>query len=58
MTFEQAIRRSIKMYFKGMAPEELHKVQSKRPKYTKSYFDGIEEENFGSTTTWDSINND
>lgn len=57
MTFEQAIRRSIKMYFKGMAPEELYRVQEKRPKYTKKYFDNIEEENFGNATTWDTITN-
>jgi hypothetical protein len=47
MTFEDAIRKSIKAYFKGKEPLEYKKSLSKPRKYDKKYFDGIEQEFFG-----------
>lgn len=46
MTFEEAIRRSIESYFKGVEPETLHKTGKGRAKYTKKYFDRFEKERF------------
>lgn len=50
MTFEEAIRRSIESYFKGMEPERLHKEHKGRVKYTKKYFDRFEQEKFPGPT--------
>lgn len=58
MTFEDAIRRSIKSYFKGEEPTNFMKSSTKRVKYTKKYFDKMEEDEFGKVTTWDSIQGD
>lgn len=44
-TFEDAIRASIKAYFKGMEPKKLNEVSGSRPKYTKKFFDKFEEDN-------------
>lgn len=44
MTFEDAIVKSIKSYFKGVEPSELMKASPKRMKYTKKYFDAVGEE--------------
>lgn len=55
MTFEEAVRRSIKSYFKGEEASNFFKTNSKRPKYTKKYFDKIEEDRFGSPSDWDSL---
>lgn len=51
----KAIRRAIKAYFDGMSPERSFEATSKRPKYTKKYFDKIEEEHFGDVTTYKNI---
>lgn len=55
MTFEEAVRRSIKSYFKGDEASNFLKTNSKRPKFTKKYFDNFEEEKFGTKTDWESI---
>lgn len=50
MTFEQAIKRSIESYFRGMEPEQLYKEGMQgRPKYTKKFFDRFEKDKFGSS---------
>lgn len=46
MTFEEAIRKSVKAYWKGKTPENLKK-SVKQMKYTKKYFDRFEKETFG-----------
>ena len=43
-TFEAAIRTSIKNYFKGTEPEKSYKALPFRPKFTKKFFDKMEEE--------------
>lgn len=43
MTLSEAFRQMIKKYHEGIEPEEYNKV--KKMKYTKKYFDKIEEEN-------------
>lgn len=55
MTFEEAVERSAKAYFKGIEFMNLGKELSKRAKYTKKYFDRLEEEQFGNSTTWESL---
>jgi hypothetical protein len=50
MTFEEAIRRSIEYYFKGVEPETLHKSGKGRVKYTKKYFDRFEKDKFSGPT--------
>jgi hypothetical protein len=42
MTFEDAIKMSIKKYFEGRMPEELMKSSGKEMKYTMEYFDQLE----------------
>jgi hypothetical protein len=42
MTFEDAIKMSIKKYFQGRMPEELEKSSGKEMKYTMEYFDQLE----------------
>lgn len=44
MTFEEAIVKSIRSYFKGVEPSELTKATPKRSKYNKKYFDSVGEE--------------
>lgn len=44
MTREEFIRKAIKAYFEGLTPTELKTATSKRPKYTKKYFDAVGEE--------------
>ena len=44
MTFEDAIKLSIKKYFEGKMPEELMKSSGKQMKYTMDYFDELENE--------------
>lgn len=39
MTFEEAVRNSMKAYWNGMTPDKLNKASDKRLKYTKKYFD-------------------
>lgn len=43
MTFEEAVKKSIKAYFEGQQPDTLHKALggAKKQKYTKKYFDKI-----------------
>jgi len=50
MEFEEAIRRSVEAYFKGMEPERLHKQGKGRVKYNKKYFDRFESEKFSGPT--------
>jgi len=44
MKREEFIRKAIKAYFEGLTPTELKATTSKRPKYTKKYFDAVGEE--------------
>jgi len=44
MTFEEAIIKSIKKYYEGTDPVELNTASGKKPKYTREYFDELEEE--------------
>lgn len=44
MTFEDAIKLSIKKYFEGKMPEELMKSSGEQMKYTMDYFDELENE--------------
>jgi hypothetical protein len=45
MTFEEAVRQSIKKYWQGKTPEQKG---PNKFKYTKKYFDKFEESTFGS----------
>ena len=49
-TLGKAIRASMRAYWEDQNPEELHKVQKGRAKYTKKYFDKFEKGEFGSAT--------
>lgn len=40
-----------------VVPERTLKSQDKRAKYTKKYFDELEEEKFGDVTEWDEWQN-
>lgn len=44
MTFEEAIRLAIRKYYEGEDPVELMGVQEGEMKYTREYFDELEEE--------------
>ena len=55
MTFEEAIRKSIKSYFRDGGFQELNKLNKGRMKYDKKYFDKFEEEQFGTSTDWEMI---
>lgn len=46
MTFEEAVRKSIKAYFEGKDPENLLEAMG-GTKYTREYFDEMEEELLG-----------
>jgi hypothetical protein len=46
MTFEDAVRKSIKAYFEGKDPENLLEAMG-GTKYTREYFDEMEEELLG-----------
>lgn len=46
MTFEEAVRKSIKAYFDGRDPENFLSAMGK-VKYTRDYFDELEEEMVG-----------
>lgn len=46
MTFDEAVKKAIKNYFKGKTPEKSSGVS--KFKYTKKYFDRFEEAEFGS----------
>jgi hypothetical protein len=54
-TIGKQVRESIRQYWKGRSPEEMNKVSKGRPKYTKKYFDGLEEENFGDVTELENL---
>ena len=45
MTFEEAIRNSMKAYWNGVTPEKLGKSSDKRLKYSKKYFDKMMKDN-------------
>ena len=47
MTFEQAIRKSIKAYFNGEDPTELLAQTEGEMKYTRDYFDQAESDLLG-----------
>jgi hypothetical protein len=44
MTFEDAIKMAIRKYYSGSDPEELLKAKGSEIKYTREYFDDLEEE--------------
>jgi hypothetical protein len=44
MTFEDAIRESIRKYYEGESFENYSKASGKAVKYTPEYFDRVEEE--------------
>ena len=44
MNFEEAIRMSIKSYYKGIDPENLNSTKEEESVYTREYFDELEEE--------------
>lgn len=46
MTFDEAVKKAIKNYFRGKGPEKSTGVS--KFKYTKKYFDRFEEAEFGS----------
>jgi hypothetical protein len=46
MTFEEAIRKSIRAYMKGKNPDNLFKAIGK-VKYTRDYFDSLEKDILG-----------
>lgn len=47
MTFEEAIRMSIKAYFKGKDPANLLDTMEGEMKYSRQYFDNAEQELLG-----------
>lgn len=55
MKIEEAIERAAKAYYKGTEFKNLSKHLEKRAKYVKRYFDQLEQEQFGSATTWESL---
>lgn len=54
-SLEEVIRKSMKLYYKGVVPEATYKAQEGRPKYTYKYFSAIEREYFNKETNWDNI---
>lgn len=50
MTFEEAIIKAVKKYYEGRDPEELLESQEGESKYTREYFDELEEELLESDT--------
>lgn len=44
MKFEEAVKIAIRKYYEGHNPEELLKAQDGEVKYTRDYFDELEEE--------------
>ena len=57
VTFEEAIKRSIENYWKGVEPEKTSKLSEKKPKYSKKYFDRFESDKFGEQTMSNDIEN-
>ncbi len=51
LTFEDAIKKAVKAYWRGIEPEKTNKLGDKKAKYTKKYFDKFEAEKFGEETT-------
>lgn len=47
MTFEEAIRMSIKAYFNGKDPSNLLETMEGELKYSRDYFDSAEKELLG-----------
>lgn len=52
-TFEEAVRESIRQYFRGKKPEKLYKESKGRPKITKEFLTNQEKELSGSITELD-----
>lgn len=48
MKFEEAVRKSIKAYFEGRDPEKFLEAHGEY-KYTREYFDNVEEEMLADT---------
>jgi len=44
MTFEEAIVISVRKYYQGKMPEKLMETKKGEVKYTREYFDELEEE--------------
>jgi len=44
MRFEDAVQKAIRKYYDGFDPEELINAQEEEVKYTREYFDELEEE--------------
>ena len=51
MTFEEAIRKSIKAFLKGEQPTNLAEASGGEVKYTLKFFDDLEKELVGATET-------
>lgn len=45
MTFEDAVKQSVKAYFEGQTPDNLLKSVNKKQKYNKAYFDKVASDN-------------
>lgn len=41
MTYEQAFEKMAKLYFRGKEFDNYNKASTKKPKYTKKYFDKV-----------------
>ena len=57
VTFEDAIRRAVESYWRGVEPEKMAKLGEKKPKYSKKYFDRFESDKFEGKTTSKDIEN-
>ena len=47
MTFEEAIKASIRQYYKGFQPESSMSLGGLPTEYTPEYFDDVEQDMFG-----------
>ena len=47
MTFEEAVRNSIRQYYKGFSPEASLGTDEQSTQYTPEYFNDVENEMFG-----------
>jgi|14_taG_2_1085336.scaffolds.fasta_scaffold107955_2 hypothetical protein len=47
MTFEEAIKASIRQYYKGFQPEASLSLGELSTEYTPEYFDDVEQDMFG-----------
>jgi hypothetical protein len=49
MTFEEAVRKSIKSYLSGTQPTKLIEASGKEVKYTLKFFEDLEKELIGAS---------